>query len=240
MAAYQPTIQTTQGFIARAGLNMLLYGPPAVGKTPMAKTLSRPLILAAEDGLGSIADANIPYIRLRTKADCENILAWLKIPANTKNFDWIVLDSISNLTENIYTEVVASMPNCKNPMKFYGGMQEIVVTFLQGLLSLDKNVVVIAWQGDEYAPNDGPFLRHIPVTKGKAVATYLMHYFDCTLHMKWHTINQPQPDGSVQTVTMPFLQTSEFNMIFARTRLAGKLAPYEPADLSAIAAKLVK
>lgn len=240
MAVWQPTFNTTQTVLAQSGLKILLYGPPAVGKTPMITTLSKPLILAGEDGQGSIAHANIPFIRIRTIADLKGVITWLKVPANVKNYDWIVLDSVSNLTELIYNEVVASMPNCKNKMQFFGGMQEAVVPFLQDLLGLSKNILVIAWQGDEYAPNDGPFIRHVPVTKGRAVATYLMHYFDCTLHMARHTVQQTQADGTVQTVTMPFLQTTEFNAIFARTRFAGKLEPYEPANIQAVADKLLK
>lgn len=238
MAGWTPQIQTTNNYIQRVGTKILLYGKPAVGKTPTIKTLSKPLILAGEDGFGSIVDAHIPYIPLNTKADLDGCLLWLQQPANIQNYDWIVLDSISQLTQKIYNEVVKSMPTCKNPMKFYGGMQDIVVAFLQGLLALNKNILVIAWQGDEYAPNDGPFIRHIPVTKGQGVGTFLMHYFDCTLHMALHQVQQQQADGSIQTVTMPFLQTQEFNAIFARTRIANKLDAYEPPDLTALVNKL--
>lgn len=238
MAAWTPQIQTTQNATQRIGVKILLYGPPAVGKTPTIKSLTKPLLLAGEDGFASVTDAAIPYIQLNTKADVEGCTQWLKVPANIQQYDWIVLDSISQLTQKIYNDVCRLMPTVKDPRKIYGAMQDVVVGFLQELLALNKNILVIAWQGDEYAPNDGPFVRHIPTTKGQAVATYLMHYFDCTLHMALHQVQQQQADGTVQTVTQPFLQTQEFNRIFARTRAANKLQAYEPPDLTAIANKL--
>lgn len=238
MADFKPTIQTTAGYTQKNGVKCMVYGKAGVGKTPLAATMSRPLILAAEDGLGTVAHANIPFIRITTRQDLKNYQAWLSDARNLANYDWIVLDSLSNLTQVIFTEIMKSMPTCKEPRKFYGELTDCIVPFLQTLFGLAKNVMVIAWQGDENTPA-GAFVRHLPVTKGQAIANYCMHFFDMTLHMALHQVQQTQLDGSVQTVTLPYLQTREFNYIFARDR-TGKLDNFEPADMTQLLNKLTR
>lgn len=129
------------------------------------------------------------------------------------------------------------MPACKEPRKFYGELQDAVIPFLQTLFELNKNIMVTAWQGEETNPA-GAFIRYIPSTKGQAIANYLMHFFDATLHMALHQVQQQQQDGSVQNVTIPYLQTREFNYTFARDR-SRKLADYEPANMTELLNKIV-
>lgn len=234
---FKPAIMTTAGYNAQNGVKVLVYGRAAVGKTPLAATMSRPLILATEDGLGTVAAYNIPYIRISTRQDLKDYAAWLKDAKNLVNFDWIVLDSVSNLTQIIFTEIVKAMPACKEPRKFYGELQDAVIPFLQTLFELNKNIMVTAWQGEETNPA-GAFIRYIPATKGQAIANYLMHFFDATLHMALHQVQQQQQDGSVQNVTIPYLQTREFNYTFARDR-SRKLADYEPANMTELLNKIV-
>lgn len=235
---WKPTIQTTEGYNKRSGVKMMIYGKPAVGKTPLALTVPKPLVLASEDGLGTIAQAKVPFMRLQTLADIRGLTHWLSVPANIAAYDWVILDSVTNLTHIAFSEIVKLNPNCKEPRKYYGELQDVVIPFLQALFALNKNVVVIAWQGEEHSPT-GMFLRHVPITKGQAIATHCMHFFDVTLHMALHQVDQQQADGSVQKVTLPYLQAREFNNIFARDRL-NKLDNFEPADLAAICNKLTQ
>lgn len=233
---FKPSIQSTQNYNKSAGVKLCVYGKAAVGKTPLAKTVRKALILATEDGVGTVSDVNIPLIRIRDTATLNGMKNWLAVPANTAQFDWIFLDSLTNLTHTIFTEVMNTVKS-NDPRKFYGELQDRIIPFLEVLFKLDKNVVVTMWQGDESTPA-GMFLRHIPITKGQAIATYCMHFFDVTMNMALHQVQQPQADGSVLNVTMPFLQTREFNNIFARDRHQ-RLDNFEAADLTAIYNKLV-
>lgn len=235
-AAWKPTIQSTQAYNKTAGVKLCVYGKAAVGKTPLAKTVKKALILATEDGVGTVSDVSIPLIRINDTASLNGMRQWLAVPANTAAFDWIILDSLTNLTHTIFTEVAGTVKS-NDPRKFYGELQDRIIPFLETLFKLNKNVLVTMWQGEESTPA-GMFLRHIPVTKGQAIATYCMHFFDVTMNMALHQVPQTQADGTVISVTMPFLQTREFNNVFARDRHQ-KLANYEPADLTAIYNKLI-
>ena len=235
-SAWKPTIQSTQAYNKTAGVKLCVYGKAAVGKTPLAKTVKKALILATEDGVGTVSDVSIPLIRINDTASLNGMRQWLAVPANTAACDWIILDSLTNLTHTIFTEVAGTVKS-NDPRKFYGELQDRIIPFLETLFKLNKNVLVTMWQGEESTPA-GMFLRHIPVTKGQAIATYCMHFFDVTMNMALHQVPQTQADGTVISVTMPFLQTREFNNVFARDRHQ-KLANYEPADLTAIYNKLI-
>lgn len=234
---WKPNIESTQAYNKTAGVKICVYGKAAVGKTPLATTVQNALILAAEDGVGTISNYNIPLIRVRDTATLKQLAAWLKVPANIQKYEWIFLDSLSNLTQIIFTEI-ANTVKSNDPRKFYGELQDRIVPFLETLFALDKNIVVTMWQGDELTPT-GMFVRHIPVTKGQAIANYCMHFFDVTLNMAKHQSMQTQQDGTQVPVVTPWLQSREFNQIFARDR-HGKLDNYEPADLTVIYNKLVK
>lgn len=235
-AGWKPTIQSTHAYNKAAGVKICVYGKAAVGKTPLAKTVQKALILATEDGVGTISDANIPLIRISDTATLNGMKQWLSVPANTSAYDWIFLDSLTNLTHTIFTEIMGTVKS-NDPRKFYGELQDRIIPFLETLFKLNKNVVVTMWQGDESTPA-GMFLRHIPITKGQSIATYCMHFFDVTLNMALHQQQQQQQDGSILNVSVPYLQTREFNNIFARDRHQ-KLDNFEPADLTLIYNKLI-
>ena len=240
---WKPNIQTTQAYSKNAGVKICVYGAAGVGKTPLAKTVGKALILAAEDGVGTVSAADIPLIRVRDTATLNGMKQWLKVPANIAQYDWIFLDSLSNLTQVIFTEVMETTKSA-DPRKFYGELTNRIIPFLEVLFSLDKNIVVTMWQGEQTTPA-GAFQRYVPATKGQAIAQYCMHFFDVTLHMAKHQIQEQQADGTVQTVTRSFLQAHEFNFTFARTRhvhadgVTPKLGNFEPADLSVIYNKLI-
>ncbi len=55
-------LKTTKGLGADNGVKFLVYGQAGAGKTSLIPTLPNPIILSAEAGLLSIADASLPYI----------------------------------------------------------------------------------------------------------------------------------------------------------------------------------
>ena len=75
------------------------------------------------------------------------------------------------------------------------------------------------------------------MTEGQALQSYLVHYFDLTFHLDWHTIDAPQADGTTQKIQLPYLQTVDANGKFARSRKQG-LAAFEEADLGKLINKL--
>ena len=63
--------------IGRSGVKLLVYGAAGAGKTSLIPTLPKPIVLSAEGGLLSIADADVPFIEIKSIADLHEAYAWL-------------------------------------------------------------------------------------------------------------------------------------------------------------------
>lgn len=231
-------IKTTQGFGANNGLKILVYAPPHIGKTELISTLPKPFIIASEKGLTTLSKFNLPYTIVDTIDGVEKIIDWIKTRQYAGKYESIALDSLSFLT---YALVADARNNpvkyTANGMKHYGVMQDKIIDLLNALYACDVNVYVTAWQGVLYDAFGAPQSSY-PDTAGKSVQTYIVHYFDLTAHLAWHSIDVQQQDGTTAKQQFQYLQTVSANGIYARAKTLNKLDSFEPANLSAILAKL--
>jgi len=69
-------LKTTSGLHAN-GVKLLVYGQAGAGKTSLIPTLPNPIVLSAEGGLLSIADADIPFIEISSMMDLTEAYGWL-------------------------------------------------------------------------------------------------------------------------------------------------------------------
>jgi len=65
------------GDLSNKGLKVLVYGQAGCGKTTLSKTLPKPIVLSAEDGLLSIKDDNIPFLEIKSMEDLHEAYDWL-------------------------------------------------------------------------------------------------------------------------------------------------------------------
>ena len=91
-------LQST-GNLAASNVRLLVYGQAGAGKTSLIKTLPNPVVLSAEGGLLSIADANLPFIEIKDMADLAEAYEWLAQSDEAKQFESVALDSISEIGE---------------------------------------------------------------------------------------------------------------------------------------------
>lgn len=228
---------TTQGYEKKAGVKFMVYSRPHKGKTDMIKTLPRPFVLASEHGLLTLKKHNIPYTPCRTVNEVKNLIKWIEQKQYVGKYDTLVLDSVSYLTTILLSEFrnnTALYTN--NGQKHYGLLKDTVTDLMAALFSADAHVYVTAWEGEKY-DTFGTLLGAFPETEGKALQSYLIHYFDLTAHLDWHTLDVAQSDGTTVKQQRPYLQTVEANGKFARSRHAG-LDAFEPADLTALINKI--
>jgi len=77
------------------GVKILCYGQSGAGKTSLIKTLPNPVVLSAEGGLLSIADADIPYLEITSMEDLRQAYSWVL----ESEYKSVALDSISEIAE---------------------------------------------------------------------------------------------------------------------------------------------
>lgn len=113
-------IQSTQGYGARQGVKMLVYGLAGRGKTTLCATCPAPIILSSESGLLALAKYNLPYLEVRTLQDLRDYYQWAKTSAECrKNFQTLCLDSISDIAEVVLS---ASKAKVKDGRQAFGEM----------------------------------------------------------------------------------------------------------------------
>jgi hypothetical protein len=131
MSQFRPASE----FAKRYGIKAVIYGGPGAGKTPMLNTAPRPVLCATEPGLLSMRASSIPTVMAETVDKIDDFLKWLFQSSETKNFDTVCFDSISNMAEIILANELKTV---KHGMKAYGQMSEKVFAICSGLFYLQN------------------------------------------------------------------------------------------------------
>jgi len=103
--------------LEREKLRLLVYGNPGVGKSYMALTFPRPLVIDTDAGLitGAIQGFDATAFEPTGWRDLEALYFWAKERAN--QFDTIVFDSITTLQRLLLDEIVDQTVEVKTPDK---------------------------------------------------------------------------------------------------------------------------
>ena len=128
--------------VALNGVKVLVYGQAGAGKTTLLATLPDVVVMSAEAGLLSIADADLPYIEIKSIADLRDAYAWARDSDEAKQFKSVGIDSISEIAEVVLAyEKKAS----KDPRQAYGQMQEEMAEIIRAFRDLPgRNIYMSA------------------------------------------------------------------------------------------------
>lgn len=205
-------------------VKVLVHGPSGSGKTRLCATTGGvPIILSAEAGLLSIRGENIDFIEIKTIDDLREAYMFL---ANDKKYDWICIDSISEIAEVVLSD---EKEKTKDPRKAYGEMADIMIGLIRAFRDLPKNVYVTAKQGKVKDEITGGILFG-PSAPGQKIAESLPYYFDEVFALQvWK-----DADGNERSA----LQTKRDLSYEAKDR-SGNLEIVEPANLGDIYKKLI-
>jgi hypothetical protein len=219
----QSDLRPAGQFASAYGFKSVVYGPPGGGKTPIINTAPRPVLLACEPGLLSMRGSKVPTYAADTGAKIDDFFKWAFHSAETKNFDTIAVDSVSQMAEIYLQEAIKTK---KHGLQAYGDMAKNVMDHLRGLYFLqNKHTYLIA--KEQIVIESGMSVRR-PYFPGQQLPTEVPHLFDAILHLAKHNV------PSVGQV-VSFLCAQQIDTM-ARDR-SGRLSEYEQPNFGDLVRK---
>lgn len=219
------TLKSTKGLHAH-GVKCLVYGHAGAGKTSLIPTLPAPIVLSAEGGLLSIADAEVPFIEIGSMADLMEAYQWLTEGADAKGFQSVALDSISEIAEVVLAE---ELKRNKDSRAAYGELNTVMAGMIRAFRDLPGKHVYFTAKCEKAQDETGKML-YAPSMPGKTLTMQLPYFFDLVMALR------VEKDAEGQTHRM--LMTDSDGTWQAKNRAAGKLDMWEAPDLGAIINKI--
>jgi len=216
--------------LAADGVKLLVYGQAGAGKTSLIKTLPNPVVLSAEGGLLSIADADVPYIEIGSMDDLREAYVWLRDSAEAKEFKSVALDSISEVAEVCLNAEKKRTLNGKlvDPRQAYGEMNSTMSDLVRFFRDLPGLHVYMSAKLEKLQDEMGKVM-YGPSMPGKSLSQSLPYFFDEVLALRV----EKDAEGQSQRALM----CDGDGAWLAKDR-SGKLAAWEAPDLGEIIAKI--
>lgn len=218
-------VKRTKALTADGGVKALTYGMAGAGKTTSLGTAPSPIILSAEAGLLSLADADVPYIEVSSMAAIGEAYEWLTSSAEAKQYRTVCLDSLSEIAEVVLIE---ERERNKDPRQAYGALADQMASLIRMFRDLPGKHVVMTAKLEKAQDQDGRLLWS-PSMPGSKTGQSLPYFFDEVFALQVHK----DEEGKTQRA---FLTEGDGSWV-AKDR-SGKLDTWEPADFSAIFNKI--
>ena len=133
-------------------LNMVIYGPPGIGKSSLAFTAEKPLLLDFDNGSHRAANRK-DTVRVSEWGDVANITAEDLTPFKT-----VIVDTAGRALDSITADIIRTDPkghkNGALTLPGYGVLKTRFTTFLKLLNSFGKDVVLIAHMDEQRSGDD--------------------------------------------------------------------------------------
>jgi phage nucleotide-binding protein len=217
-------LKSTKGLHAN-GVKLLVYANAGAGKTSLIPTLPNPVVLSAEGGLLSIADADVPFLEVSSYDTLMEAYQWLTESAEAKGFDSVALDSISEIAEVVLNH---EKKIAKDPRAAYGAMQEQMTDLIRAFRDIEGKHVYFTAKCEKSADETGRLL-FAPSMPGNKIGQALPYFFDEVLALRV----EKDADGN----THRSLMCDSDGLWLAKDR-SGKLAQWEAPDLGLLIAKI--
>lgn len=206
------------------GVKMLVYGQAGAGKTSLIKTLPNPIVLSAESGLLSLADAGISYVEISSMADLGDVYQWL-ISSESSKYESVALDSISEIAEVVLS---AEKKSNKDPRAAYGAMQEQMADLIRSFRDLPGRHVYFSAKLEKSQDEAGRIL-YAPAMPGSKTGQSLPYFFDEVLALRV----EKDADGKSQRALM-----CDSDGLWSAKDRSGKLDAWEAPDLGEVIKKI--
>lgn len=219
-------IKTTSSIQQQSKINALIYGESGAGKTRLALTCDRPLVISAEGGLMSLQGADIPYIEVTDIKTAREAVQY--VTKHAGEYGTIIFDSLSEIAEIVLADLMQKTPD---PRKIYPEMESAVTRLIRQLRELPCSVIWIAKQTT--VTDDAGRKSYAPLVPGQKFSDKLPYLLDLVGRLVVDTVQKE--DGTVShRRTLRFVQDGTFT---AKDR-SGKLPELCPADISKIVRRI--
>ena len=208
------------------GLKILVHGIAGSGKTVMCATAGvKTLIISAESGLLSIKDAP-DYVQTTQIKTMEDLLEVHEFLLNEDHgFQWIALDSISEMGEVVLAEEKAAN---KDARAAYGELIVSMTDIIKKFRDLPLNVIMTAKQ-KRYVDEDTNRTHYGPDLPGKNLANSIPYLYDEVFALRV----EKNDEGKIYRT----IQTGPDIQYIAKDR-SGKLDLFEKPNLKSIHTKV--
>jgi hypothetical protein len=213
-------LKSTGALTTLAGVKTLVYGAAGTGKTTLVGTMPTPLILSAESGLLSLQGLDLQYLEINSVSDLREAYKWRVSSQESKHFESVALDSISEIAEVCLGEQKAIT---KDGRAAYGQLGTVMGEVIRAFRDLPLHVLLIA-KLDKGADELGR-ITYSPGMPGQMLTQSLPYFVDQVLALRVTTTGEReilcQPDS----------------LWLAKDR-SGRLDRLEPPDLGAMIKKI--
>lgn len=216
--------------IGKYAPKICVYGAAGAGKTTLVASLrGKVLILSAEAGLLSLAGAELDADVVEVQSIETLRAAYAEIKATPDAYDWIVLDSVSEIAEVL---LASEKAKTKDPRAAYGTLQDSMLSIMRSFRDLPCGVYFSAKMSTTKDEATGRVSYGIGMP-GTKLGEQIPYLFDEVFRL----VVVDEDDGNGGKVPTRYLMTSTDGKSTAKDR-SGRLDAYEPADLGAIVAKI--
>jgi len=220
---------STSNLAKADGIKSLTYGEAGSGKTHLISTAPRPVIFSAESGLLTLRKFNIPYQIIGTMVELVEAFNWSTKSAETRNFDTICLDSLSEIAEVILAKLKLT---AKDPRQAYGETQDNILSMIRGFRDIPQKHIYFSAKQDRIKDEATGAMLYGPMMPGQKLAVMLPYFFDEFFQLQ--VFIDPATQKSYRGI-----RTVKDNQFQAKDR-SGCLDPWEQPNLTEIFNKIAK
>ena len=207
------------------GLKLVVFGASGVGKTTLIKTLPNPIVLSAESGLLSLSDSNLSYIEIRSMDDLQEAYLWATQSDESKNFESIALDSISEVAEVLLN---SEKKIAKDPRQAYGSLSEKMMDCLRAFRDISNKHIYMSAKLEKSQDEMGRIM-YAPSMPGNKLGQAIPYLVDECYALRV----EKDSEGISQRALM-----CEPDGLWSVKSRSGKVDAWEAPDLTAIINKI--
>lgn len=217
-------LQNTKG-LSLSGVKILVYGASGSGKTSLIPTLPNPIVLSAEGGLLSIADAGLPFIEIKDMETLYEAYKWVTESPEAAQYESIALDSITEIAEVV---LAAEKKKTKDPRQAYGSLIDLMTELVRAFRDIKGKHVYMSAKLEKTQDEQGRIL-YGPAMPGAKLAQQLPYFFDQCFALR---VEKGEDGKNVRA-----LQCDTDGLWIAKDR-SGKLESWELPHLGDIIKKI--